>query len=73
MNGANKNCMVAYKNVIQPPYKEALLKSLVCSKPFINCGTTGMMMPSPTISMTSVKKMNPTAAFFVFAIKKIDG
>jgi hypothetical protein len=31
------------------------------------------MMPSPTISMTSVKKINPTAAFFVFAIKKIDG
>jgi hypothetical protein len=69
MNGANMNCMVAYKKVIHPPYKEALLKSSVCNKPFINCGMTGMIMPRPTISITNVRNMNPTAAFFVFAIK----
>jgi hypothetical protein len=32
-----------------------------------------MIIPSPTISITNVKKINPTAAFFVFAIKKIEG
>ena len=36
IKGAKRNCMLAYKKVIQPPYKAALLKSWVCNKPSIN-------------------------------------
>jgi hypothetical protein len=60
MIGAQKNCMPAYANAIQPPQRAA---SLIVPpvRWVMSLGMTGMMMPRPATSMSNVTRMNHKA------------
>ncbi len=58
--GAQKNCMTAYTNMIQPPYSAAA-ERLSPDTCMIRSGNTGMMIPKPMESISAVRKMKSSA------------